>query len=146
MPAKSLDSASDTRSAEASSVDPIDLHVGMRIRNRRKEIKSSQASMAAVADVSLQQIQKYEGGRNRVSASKLMQIARVLKVPVQYFFEGIPGATQVEENAAFLLTPEGEALVTAYLKISKPAFRGRVLDLVQTLAEDCEQTNERHAS
>ena len=70
---------------------PIDTHVGLRTRLRRKMLGMSLEELAAVLGVTYQQVQKYEKGVNRISASRLQHIARVLKVPESYFFEGAPG-------------------------------------------------------
>lgn len=74
------------------SPDPIDEHVGRRVRLRRKLIGVSQENLADALGLSFQQAQKYERGFNRISASKLLRIAVHLGVPVSYFFEGLPGA------------------------------------------------------
>lgn len=72
--------------------DPIDEHVGRRVRLRRKLVGVSQDNLAAGLGLTFQQVQKYERGFNRISASKLLAIAVTLKVPVAYFFEGLDGA------------------------------------------------------
>lgn len=71
--------------------NPIDTHVGMRIRARRRELEFSQATLALAIKVSLQQVQKYETGANRISASKLFMAANALEVPVSWFFDGLEG-------------------------------------------------------
>ncbi len=68
---------------------PVDVHVGSRLRARRRELEISQSQLAAKAGVTFQQIQKYERGVNRVSASSLWDFSRALGVPVGYFFEGL---------------------------------------------------------
>jgi len=70
---------------------PIDVHVGLRIKQRRVELNVSQTKLGDSLDVSFQQIQKYERGTNRVSASSLALIAETLDVPISYFFKGAPG-------------------------------------------------------
>ena len=69
--------------------NPVDVHVGRRVRLRRKELGVSQAWLADRLGLTFQQVQKYERGANRISASKLYQIASVLEVPITYFFEGL---------------------------------------------------------
>src|SRR5579862_3698153 len=69
--------------------NPIDVHVGLQVRLRRKELKVSQERLAEALGLTFQQVQKYERGANRVSASKLYEIARALHVPVGWFFEGL---------------------------------------------------------
>ena len=133
---------------EQSGPNPIDLHVGSRIRLRRKVLGVSQESLAADLGLTFQQIQKYERGTNRVSASKLYEIARSLQTTTSYFFEGFadPGANPqavaeyVEEKAAvdFLMTPEGLEMAALFPKIAKGKVRRRILDLVRALTEDTE--------
>ena len=133
---------------EQSGPNPIDLHVGSRIRLRRKVLGVSQESLAADLGLTFQQIQKYERGTNRVSASKLYEIARSLQTTTSYFFEGFSdpngaeaGSTDhVEEKAAvdFLMTPEGLEMAALFPKITKGKLRRRVLDLVRALAEDAD--------
>ena len=91
-------------------------------------------------------IQKYERGTNRVSASKLYEIARCLQAPVAYFFEGIGEGTQVPEYAPpvetsvheFLLTPEGIELAKTFPKVRRGPLRRRILEMVRTLAEEAD--------
>ncbi len=73
------------------SIHPVDLHVGLRLRLRRRELKITQTELAGHLGISFQQVQKYERGMNRLSASRLYEIARVLQVGVEYFFEGFEG-------------------------------------------------------
>src|SRR5438874_11292102 len=69
--------------------DPVDVHVGARVRARRLLIGMNQETLAAAIGLTFQQVQKYEGGANRISASRLSQIADVLGVPIQYFYQGL---------------------------------------------------------
>src|SRR5271170_2236566 len=71
------------------SPNPIDVHVGLQVRLRRKELKISQEKLAESLGLTFQQVQKYERGANRISASKLYEIARALRAPVSYFFDGL---------------------------------------------------------
>jgi transcriptional regulator with XRE-family HTH domain len=75
----------------AKPPNPIDVHVGGRVRMRRIEVDMSQQVLGGHIGLTFQQIQKYEKGMNRVGASRLQQIGRVLEVPASYFFEGAPG-------------------------------------------------------
>ncbi len=75
------------------SIHPVDLHVGMRLRLRRRELKVTQTELAEHLGISFQQVQKYERGMNRLSASRLYEIAGVLRVGVEYFFEGLEGVS-----------------------------------------------------
>ncbi|MGN6423626.1 MAG: helix-turn-helix domain-containing protein [Asticcacaulis sp.] len=121
----------------------VDIHVGGRIRLRRKYLGVSQQAIADPLDLTFQQVQKYESGDNRVSASKLYEIARILKVPVVYFFDGLDGTPEAlspsghEDMAhAFLFTKEGLELAEAFPRVQNSKRRRKVLDLVRTLAEE----------
>ena len=125
--------------------NPVDLHVGARVRMRRKFLGMSQEGLAETIDLTFQQVQKYERGSNRISASKLFEIARALKVPVAYFFEGYGAAEAVEGFSeseseqfvhGFLMTTEGIELAEAFPRIKNAKHRRRILELVRALAED----------
>jgi transcriptional regulator with XRE-family HTH domain len=134
------------READDRSPNPVDLHVGSRIRLRRKILGISQERLAESLGLTFQQVQKYERGSNRVSASKLYDIAATLQVQVAYFFEGLadPSVTPEGEIAPeaehvvqdFLMTPEGLELAGLFPKITRARVRRRVLDLVRSMAED----------
>ena len=140
-------------SASRDGPHPIDRHVGLRIRMRRKEMSFSQEKLAEALGLTFQQVQKYERGANRVSASKLYEIARFLNAPVSYFFEGLADPTSNDPGDQgdgpeqfvhdFLMTPEGLELAATFPKIRKGRIRRRVLELVRTLAdEDIEPVEE----
>lgn len=124
--------------------NPIDLHVGARIRMRRKILGLSQERLAEALGLTFQQVQKYERGANRVSASKLYEIARTLQSSVAYFFEGLGdpgGEAGVAEDGGvyvhdFLMTPEGLELAALFPRITKPKVRRRILELVRSMAEE----------
>jgi transcriptional regulator with XRE-family HTH domain len=123
--------------------NPIDLHVGARIRMRRKILGVSQERLAEDLGLTFQQIQKYERGANRVSASKLYEIAKSLQSSVAYFFEGLADTSGegMAENGDvfvhdFLMTPEGLELASLFPKITKPKVRRRILELVRSMAEE----------
>lgn len=125
--------------------NPIDLHVGARIRLRRKILGVSQERLADDLGLTFQQIQKYERGANRVSASKLYEIARSLQSSVGYFFEGLAdtagqGVSESGEPFVhdFLMTPEGLELATLFPRIARPKVRRRILELVRSMAEEDE--------
>jgi transcriptional regulator with XRE-family HTH domain len=131
--------------------NPVDRHVGLRIRLRRKELGVSQERLADSIGLTFQQVQKYERAANRVSASKLWEMARVLKTSISYFYEGLgdPSATETPEAAGdrksvhdFLLTPEGMELAAAFPRISRARVRRRILDLARALAEDASEGEE----
>jgi transcriptional regulator with XRE-family HTH domain len=125
--------------------DPVDVHVGARVRMRRKILGMSQEGLGEKLGLTFQQVQKYERGFNRVSSSKLYLAARALGAPISYFFEGLPDptgddpelASQGAEQAisAFLLTTEGLELAKLFPVIEDRAVRARLLDLVRSLAQ-----------
>jgi transcriptional regulator with XRE-family HTH domain len=125
------------------SPNPVDLHVGARVRMRRKLLGVSQEKLADALGLTFQQVQKYERGANRISASKLFETARFLGVPPAYFFEGLAseapadgGESPAEQSLhQFLMTPEGVELASLLPKLAAK-YRRRVLELVRTLAED----------
>jgi transcriptional regulator with XRE-family HTH domain len=123
--------------------NPVDLHVGARIRMRRKILGVSQERLAEDLGLTFQQIQKYERGANRVSASKLYEIAKSLQSSVGYFFEGLADTTGegVAEGGEpfvhdFLMTSEGLELAGLFPKITRPKVRRRILELVRSMAEE----------
>lgn len=126
--------------------NPIDVHVGSRIRLRRNMLGMSQEKLGESLGITFQQIQKYEKGTNRVGASRLQAIASIMNTPVSFFFEGAPGQNGepaqglAEEGTAyvadFLNSSEGVQLNRAFVKISDPKVRRKVLDLVKALGAD----------
>jgi transcriptional regulator with XRE-family HTH domain len=126
--------------------NPIDVHVGNRVRMRRMLIGMSQEKLGERLGLTFQQVQKYEKGSNRVSASRLHHMAQILGVPVQYFFDDLPaGAAEgrVEGFAessepgmimSFLSSSEGLQLTRAFNEIGDAEVRRRVIDLVKSLA------------
>ncbi|EGF92448.1 helix-turn-helix family protein [Asticcacaulis biprosthecium C19] len=133
----------DTQPETTTETGPnkVDLHVGARVRLRRKLLGLSQDGLAARIDLTFQQVQKYERGSNRISASKLYEIAQALQCKVEHFFEGLEtveteAPVQVEQDVnSFLCTPEGIELAGGFPKIRSAKLRRRVLELVNTLAE-----------
>lgn len=129
--------------------NPIDVHVGSRIRLRRNMLGLSQEKLGESLGITFQQIQKYEKGTNRVGASRLQAISSILTVPVAFFFEDAPGSTPAsqagfaEDNEAtyvvdFLNSNEGVQLTRAFTKIADPKVRRKIIDLVKSLAADGE--------
>ncbi|MFT4074829.1 MAG: helix-turn-helix domain-containing protein [Asticcacaulis sp.] len=127
--------------------NPVDLHVGARVRMRRKFLGMSQESLAEVIELTFQQVQKYERGSNRISASKLYEIAKALKAPIAYFFEGygeneaVEGFSESESEQfvhGFLMTTEGIELAEAFPRVKNAKLRRRILELVRTLGEEDE--------
>lgn len=131
--------------ASKKSPNPIDVHVGSRVRLRRMMLGMSQEKLGEALGITFQQIQKYEKGTNRVGASRLQHIATVLKVPVSFFFEDAPGSPEEAAGFAeqphsyvvdFLSSSEGLALNKAFVKIRDARVRRKIVDLVQTLSTD----------
>ncbi|MCB1420019.1 MAG: helix-turn-helix transcriptional regulator [Notoacmeibacter sp.] len=129
--------------------NPIDIHVGSRVRLRRNMLGMSQEKLGEALGITFQQIQKYEKGTNRVGASRLQAIASVLQVPVSFFFEDAPGHDAVaagglaEDSSTsyvvdFLNSAEGLQLNRAFVKINDPKVRRKVIDLVKSLGDDDE--------
>lgn len=123
------------------SPDPIDQLVGRQLRKRRLQLGLSQLGVAEAIGVTFQQIQKYEGGANRIVASRLYDLAEVLDVPVAYFFpESDSSATNGEEEESADIghpTPkETLNLVKAYYRIEEPALRKKLIELVRSVAAD----------
>lgn len=125
--------------------DPIDVHVGSRVRLRRMMAGMSQEKLGESLGVTFQQIQKYEKGTNRIGASRLQSIAMVLDVPVDFFFSGISSSAEEQKKTktddaehllTFLATQEGLQLNQAFSKIKDARVRRRLVDLIVSLGED----------
>ncbi|MEP4031730.1 helix-turn-helix transcriptional regulator [Roseibium polysiphoniae] len=126
--------------------NPIDIHVGSRVRLRRMMLGMSQEKLGEALGITFQQIQKYEKGTNRIGASRLQHIATILKVPVAFFFEDAPGTPEEAEGFGetqptsyvvdFLSSSEGLSLNKAFVRIENPKVRRRIVDLVRSLAGD----------
>jgi len=118
-----------------------DLHVGAQVRKRRKVLGISQGELANAVGVTFQQVQKYERGANRVSASKLHEIAICLSMPIAYFFDGLPLIEQddfadAEISAAdFLRTAEGQELAATFPRLT-PGKRKGVMNMVRAILAD----------
>src|SRR5690348_14642450 len=124
--------------------NPIDKHVGSRVRMRRMMLSMSQEKLGDALDLTFQQVQKYEKGTNRIGASRLQQISHILQVPVSFFFEGLPehGAKPSADAAVvspsivadFLATRDGLDLVRSFTAIKSAKLRRRVVELVEEMA------------
>ncbi len=129
----------------AKTPDPIDLYVGGRLRTARILAGLSQVKLGDALNVTFQQIQKYEKGTNRISASRLQAAARILALPVSHFFEDAPGGLSSfaidpsvltsDEISSFLRTHDGALLVRAFMSIPEGTARRRLLDLAKAMAE-----------
>ncbi|MEM1040274.1 MAG: helix-turn-helix domain-containing protein [Pseudomonadota bacterium] len=133
--------------ADKKKPNPIDVHVGSRVKLRRTMQGMSQEKLGDALGITFQQIQKYEKGTNRIGASRMQQIAAALKVPVAFFFEDapsgigqtVPGLAEASDTTYvvdFLSTTEGIQLNRAFVRITNTAVRRRIIDMVRTLADE----------
>jgi transcriptional regulator with XRE-family HTH domain len=123
--------------------NPVDRHVGSRVRMRRLMVGMSQERLGDALGLTFQQIQKYEKGTNRIGASRIQQISEILQVPVSFLFEGVPGGAVSAEGvsdapspayvADFLATSEGLALIRAFTRIPDLKLRRAIVDLVERI-------------
>jgi transcriptional regulator with XRE-family HTH domain len=118
----------------------IDLHLGKRLRARRRLLGLTQQQLAQVVGVRFQQIQKYECGANRISASRLWELSEVLNVPISYFYEGLqssPRAVVMDlvEPAGDAANAESRDLIRAYYQLDEVPRR-RLLDLARSLNDN----------
>lgn len=125
--------------------NPIDVHVGSRVRLRRMLVGMSQERLGDMLGLTFQQVQKYEKGANRIGASRLYQISQILGVSVQFFFDDmpVPEGSEAEGFAEgqgspyvmdFVSSAEGLQLNRAFTRIDKPAVRKKLLELVKSLS------------
>ena len=120
----------------------IDQHVGARLRLRRSLMEMSQSELGEKLGVTFQQVQKYERGTNRIGASRLFHVAKVMEVPVSYFFEGLEDTDGgIEDGFAqrmteFVSTPEGLELASLFPRLADRRLRRRVVDLVRAMVDD----------
>jgi transcriptional regulator with XRE-family HTH domain len=124
--------------------NPIDAQVGNRVRLRRMLVGMSQEKLGDLLGLTFQQVQKYEKGVNRIGAGRLFHVAKILGVPIDYFYEDVtdansmPGFAEDQANPPvmeFLSTGDGLQLNLAFMRIKEPRVRKRVLDLVKSLAD-----------
>src|SRR3990172_8460682 len=118
--------------------NPVDKHVGSRVRMRRMMLGMSQEKLGDALDLTFQQVQKYEKGTNRMGSSRLQQIANILQVPVTFFFEGVPGQPRIDGKAPspayvsdFLATSDGLALTRAFTRIKSAKLRRSIVNVVE---------------
>jgi len=126
--------------------NPTDIHVGRRVRMRRKMLAMSQEKLGAALGLTFQQVQKYENGKNRIEASRLQQISHILQVPVAFFFEGAPNASaphgsigsalSVSQIDDFISDSDGLRLIRAFMRIDNAAVRRRIVKLAEEIAGD----------
>ena len=130
--------------------NPIDIHVGARVRLRRNQLGLTLMTLAKAVGVTYQQLQKYERGVNRVGASRLFNLGRALDVPISFFFEDLSPAAAgggkrrtrgLSEAPAAVLEPDSLSkretveLVRAYYRVTDPQLRKRFLDLLKALGK-----------
>ncbi len=123
--------------------NPVDIHVGGRLRLRRTLLGMSQGILAKALDLSFQQLQKYERGTNRIGSSRLYHLSRILDVPISYFFDGAPkGGTaraRGSESDGSQAVPRSKRetleLVRAYTRIADPDVRKRLLGVARAMAK-----------
>lgn len=128
------------------SPNPVDKHVGSRVRMRRLMLDLSQTRLADALGVTFQQVQKYEKGVNRISASRLQHMSHILQVPIPFFFEGLPSTAKGSKKAAeapfpgyisdFLASSDGLSLTKAFQKIQRASLRRSIVHLVEGLTDN----------
>ncbi len=127
--------------------NPIDKHVGSRVRMRRLMLGMSQGVLADQLGLTFQQVQKYEKGTNRISASRLQEMGHILRVPISFFFDGAPqitgragkGAAQAPSPVYvtdFLASSDGHALMRAFARIKDSDFRRSIVRFVEAIVGD----------
>ena len=133
------------------SPNPIDVHVGTRVRLRRQVMKMSQEKLGDQLGVTFQQVQKYERGANRVGASRLWKMSQVLEVPVGFFYDGLEQVGVITEFAEddqmpivydFINSTDGVNLAKAVSQIKNKAVRRQILELARSLAKDASAEEE----
>jgi len=134
------------RRGGAGRPNPVDIHVGSRVRLRRTLLGLSQERLADALGLTFQQVQKYERGANRIGASRLHQLSRILEVPVSFFFEEMgtaprsteAGAAAAEQPSGFDHDPmtkrETLELVRAYYRIPNEKVRKRIFEMIKAVA------------
>lgn len=128
----------------AANPDPVDIHVGSRVRLRRTLLGMSQEKLGDALGLTFQQVQKYERGANRIGSSRLFKLSQILDVPVSFFFEDMP--QPVEESTRGLSEAPAEPfeadqlskretleLVRAYYRVREPKVRKRIFELVKAI-------------
>ncbi len=140
--------ASAPEKSKPGMPNPVDIHVGSRVRLRRTLLGLSQEKLGAALGLTFQQVQKYERGANRIGASRLFHLSRILDVPVSYFFEELSAESALggarapglaEDKDSYEPDPlakrETLELVRAYYKITDPKVRRKVFDLIKSMAK-----------
>tara|TARA_S200000501_G_C20703110_1_gene690481 strand:+ start:394 stop:831 length:438 start_codon:yes stop_codon:yes gene_type:complete len=135
LPRTSTSAAANRSRTQAKS---FNTHVGQRIRDKRNERGMSQIEVANALGVTFQQVRKYERGTNRVSASRLYDLSRILSLPLQIFFEGLENQADTSEddaeNVVHLMKPDTIELVEAYYKVDNLHVRRRILSTIRSIS------------
>jgi transcriptional regulator with XRE-family HTH domain len=132
-----------------TAINPIDKHVGSRVRMRRRMLHMSQTDLGNALGLTFQQVQKYEKGRNRIGAGRLQHISQILQVPVPFFFEGVPAPFSIQKAdegmsdapspahvSGFVATTEGLDLAKAFMCIEDRSLRRAIVRLVEEIAPE----------
>ena len=123
------------------SPNPIDKHVGARLRMRRMMLGMSQEKLADGVALTFQQVQKYEKGTNRIGASRLQQFSQILQVPVEFFFNGAPGnvlsskSENGELTVQFFTLAQAKELAQHFIRIDNPTERRAIVDVAKAIAD-----------
>ena len=137
-----------------SSPDPVDIHVGARVRLRRTLLGMSQEKLGKALGLTFQQVQKYERGANRIGSSRLFQLSKILDVPVSFFFDEMaPETTRKADGMAEgnkqvfevdkLSRRETLELVRAYYKITDPSVRKKIFEMVKAVGNSAIGSNSK---
>ena len=135
LPRTSTSAAANRSRTQAKS---LNTHVSQRIRDKRNERGMSQTEVANALGVTFQQVRKYERGTNRVGASRLYDLSRILSLPLQIFFEGLENQAHTSEddaeNVVHLMKPDTIELVEAYYKVDNLHVRRRILSTIRSIS------------
>lgn len=129
-PLRAAERSGGNRTALLAPAD-VDRYVGQRIRERRRELRLSMVALADRLGITYQQMQKYESAKNRISASRLMDLATLMAVPVEYFFEGLPEAGSDDDDVLDVAAPEYRELLDAFAAIRHEPTRRRLATLIK---------------
>lgn len=136
-----------SRAKLAAGLDVIDAHIGLRVKLRRTLAGLSQSALAERVGVTFQQVQKYENGATSISAARLWQLANALDVPVSFFFDGLPGpgrGGELDPPPPEFDRRETLELVKCYYRLTHPAVRHRLFDLLKATVSALEAGDTPH--
>jgi transcriptional regulator with XRE-family HTH domain len=131
--------------SEIKTPNPVDQHVGSRVRVRRRMLAMSQGKLGDALGITFQQVQKYEKGTNRIGAGRLQEISHILQVPIAFFYEGAIDESVLAKSEAstrslamlddFVSSSEGLRLIQSFMRIESAVARRRIVALVQEIAD-----------